>query len=213
LGIIGTLALATLGFFSWWHPSNTLTSQTGPAARRPSAHPEGADLVGEMPVEPASKGLPCDESGLTNPRSMPNGSRITPDVSARGYGLLEVENGTSEDAVLSLHDPAASETVREVYVQARRSVRFEGIPKGSYELSYAHGLDWDGGEVTFHCGDAGYSEFEREFVFTEERDQEGVKYTTITVTLHPVIGGNIRTEPISREKFLKNHHRTTSLPR
>jgi hypothetical protein len=126
--------------------------------------------------------------------------------------MLEVQNGTNEDAVISLYDSAADETVCDVYRQARHSVRMKGILKGTYELAYTAGLDWDRGGTTFRC-DPDYAQFERDFAFTEERDQEGVQYHAITVTLHPVVGGNIRTKKISREEFLRNDHRTASLPR
>ena len=119
------------------------------------------------------------------------------DSATNGYGVLEVQNGTSEDAVLSLYDSAADETIREVYLQARHSVRMKGIPEGTYQLAYTAGLDWDEGEAIFRC-DPDYAQFEREFVFTEERDREGIQYRSITVTLHPVVGGNIRTRRMSR---------------
>ena len=136
-----------------------------------------------------------------------------PDAGTNGYGVLEVQNGTSEDAVLSLYDSAVDETVREVYVQAKHSFRMKGVSMGTYELAYTTGLDWDNAGETFRCGDPNYAQFERQFVFTEERDQEGVQYKTITVTLHPVVGGNARTKRISRQEFLKANHRTASLPR
>ncbi len=84
---------------------------------------------------------------------MPNGSRIEPDVGTTGYGVLEVQNGTTEDALLFLYDSATAETVREVYVEARHSVRMKGIPKGTYELACTHGLDRISDDI-FRCGDA-----------------------------------------------------------
>jgi hypothetical protein len=148
-----------------------------------------------------------------NYTSLRNGNRIEPDISTNdGYGVLELQNGTSEDAVLSLHDLAANQIIREVYVQAKHTVRLKGIPEGTYQLDYEAGLDWDSRGSIFRCGDQ-YARFERDFAFTEERDQEGVQYHAITVTLHPVVGGNIRTKKISREEFLRNDHRTASLPR
>jgi hypothetical protein len=77
-----------------------------------------------------------------------------------------------------------------IYVRAKHSVRMKGIPEGTYQLAYMAGLDWDDGEAIFRC-DPDYAEFERNFVFTEENNQEGVQYHAITVTLHPVVGGNM----------------------
>ena len=149
--------------------------------------------------------LPCDEQPSNKHRSLPNGSRIMPDPSTKGYGELEVQNGTSDDAVLLLYNPAADEKVLEVYVQGKHSVRVKGIPEGTYRLKYVTGLVWDGGE-DFLC-DPNYAEFERDFSFTENRKQDGIQYHAITVTLHPVAGGNIRTKKISREEFLKGNRR------
>ena len=61
-------------------------------------------------------------------------------LGAKGYGVFDVQNGTGEDAVLSLYDPAADETIRDVYVQARRSVRMKEIPEGTYQLAYTAAL-------------------------------------------------------------------------
>jgi hypothetical protein len=193
---------------------------TGPGVPLTSSETDGTKQESSMnpdslPVQArgtGSNGPPCDEHQATSHNSTPNGSRIIPDARTRGYGVLDVQNGTSEDAVLSLYDSAADETVREVYVQAGHSVRMKGIPKGTYELAYTAGMDWDGGKATFRC-DPDYAQFERDFAFTEERDQEGVQYHAITVTLHPVVGGNIRTKKISREEFLRNYRGTTSVPR
>jgi hypothetical protein len=225
LGSTVVVAVIAVGLLIlWWHSSihkgtspvprsqgglSQTSSQAGGATPEASANPDGVTVLGEEPLGTGSDGLPCDEEKEPH-RSMPNGSRIEPDVGTVGYGVLEVQNGTSEDAVLSLYDSANDEKAREVYVEARHSVRMKGIPKGAYQLAYSHGLDWISDDI-FRCGDPDYAQFEREFTFTEERDQESVHYKTITVTLHPAVGGNVRTKRISRQEFLKNHRRTASL--
>lgn len=186
-------------------------SESQTSTRRENLNPDSVQVLSEEPPATGSEGLPCDERAPTTQPSIPNGTRILPDVATAGYGVLEVQNGTSEDAVLSLYDSAADETVRDVYVQARHSVRMKGIPAGTYQLAYTAGLKWDGSEA-FRC-DPDYAQFERDFVYTEEKNHEGVKYHSITVTLQPVIGGNVRTKRISREEFLRGHHRTASLTR
>ena len=88
----------------------------------------------------------------------------------------------------------------------------KGVPSGTYELSYMDGLDWaNREEEVFRCGDVDYSQFERNFVFTEKKNPNGVQYDSIAVTLHPVIGGNVRTKRISREEFIRGRHRTAGL--
>ncbi len=188
------------------------SSQTGTTTRGPSVIPDVLTVIGEEPRATGGNVLRCGELDLGKLRSLPNGSRITPDSPTDGHGVLEVQNGTSEDAVLSLYGSAADETIRDVYVQARHSVRMTGIPEGTYQLAYTAGLDWDEGDAVFRC-DPEYAEFEREFVFSEERNREGIQYHSITVTLHPVVGGNIRTRKMSRQEFLKGHHRAAALTR
>jgi len=186
------------------------SSEAGGATQAPLVNSDSLPAVTEQPPRTASDVAPCDKQSSRS--SLPNGSRIVPDVDTKGLGVLEVQNGTNEDAVLSLYDSDADETIREVYVQARHSVRMKGIPEGTYQLVYTAGLDWDGSEAIFRC-DPDYAQFERGFAFTEKRDQEGIQYHSITVTLHPVVGGNTRTKRISRQEFLKNHRRAASLPR
>jgi len=48
---------------------------------------------------------------------MPNGSRIAPDVGTTGYGELEVQNGTDEDAELISYDSGTEQRIRAVYVR------------------------------------------------------------------------------------------------
>ena len=53
-----------------------------------------------------------------------------------------------------------------------------------------------------------YSQFERELRYAKKHEQKRVQYDEIRVTLHPVIGGNVRTRAISRKEFLKGRRRT-----
>ncbi len=219
LVVIITVGLVILLWYAGPDEGTRSALHTGASVSRTSSETGGATtsvnsnslpVVGQQPLTTGSDGLPCEEQALRS--LMANGSRIVPDVGTSGHGVLEVQNGTNEDAVLSLYDSATDETIREVYVQARHSIRIKRIPVGTYQLVYTAGLDWDGSAAIFRC-DPDYAQFERDFAFTEERDQEGVQYHSITVTLHPVVGGNVRTKKISRQEFLKNHRRTASLPR
>jgi hypothetical protein len=184
------------------------SSHAGAATPEPAATPDHFEVLDKGPQKQERMPLPCDEQPPSKHHSLPNGTPIVPDSATSGHGVLEVQNGTREDAVLSLYDPAADESIREVYVQAKHSVRMNGIPKGTYELAYTRGLDWDADQVIFRCGDPDYAQFDREFAFTEKEDQQSIQYKTITLTLHSVFGGNIRTKRISREAFLKGNRKT-----
>lgn len=198
--------------------TGTGVSQTplelGSGTPKPKASPDSVPMATQEPLrteqEPRYEivdSAPCDEHAPHS--SMANGSRIIPDVGTTGDGVLDVQNGTNDDAVLFLIDSAhEKETIREVYVQAGHSIRMKGIPMGTYELSYTHGIDWAGDDI-FRCGQD-YAQFERDFPFTEERDRNGTHYDSIIVTLHSVVGGNIHTKRLSRQEFLKNHREATS---
>jgi hypothetical protein len=127
--------------------------------------------------------------------SLPNGARIAPDVGIDGRGELKVNNGTAEDAEIILYNVQTDEQTRDVNVKAHNLLQITGIPVGTYELKYALGRT---------C-----YQFERSFDYIEQRSEEAdrvrVNYKQISVTLHPVVGGNVRTKQISRSDFLKGH--------
>ncbi len=78
------------------------------------------------------------------------------------------------------------------------------IPQGTDRLTFTSGLNWVEPDDTFSWHPS-YSEFERVVAYSEEHDSEGIQYHTISVTLHPVLFGNVKTKAISREQFLKGH--------
>jgi hypothetical protein len=84
-----------------------------------------------------------------------------------------------------------------------------GIPEGTYELKYTTGLDWQENAETFRWLPS-YGRFESQFVYSEERVGNEIQYHEISVTLQPVVRGNVRTVPISREEFLKGEQETSN---
>ena len=108
--------------------------------------------------------------------------------------MLRVESGTSEDADLRLYNVSAEQTIRCLFVKAHDSFGMTGIPEGTYELKYTTGLDWQENAETFRWLPS-YGRFERQFVYSEERVGNEIQYHEISVTLQPVVGGNVRTVP------------------
>ena len=140
--------------------------------------------------------VPTQENETLKTRpSFPNGARITPDIGVDGHGELIVNNGTGEDAEIILYNPQKDEQTRDVIVKAQRVLTLLSIPVGTYELKYSLGRS--------------YHQFERTLDYAEQTKEEEqtvrVKYSEIRVTLHPVVGGNVRTIAISRADFLKGH--------
>lgn len=182
-------------------------SETSSAAARnenPEPSPEFEIVDGEAADSP-SKQLKEAHHEIAHPpssyRSLTSGSPTCSESEYGGRGVLNVENGTVEDAELRLFDSNTNQVIRCFFVKARDSVRIEEIPERTYMLRYSSGLDWDETDQEFQRNPS-YSEFERQFVYAEIKVKNSVEYDEISVTLHPVVGGNVRTKPISREQFL-----------
>jgi hypothetical protein len=136
--------------------------------------------------------------------SLPSGTRLSDDVGMDGHGKLSISNQTDLDAVARLYDRSTLETVRWFFVRADSSCIVNSIPQGEYILAYTTGLDWDDSEDVFRWNPS-YHEFETAINYSEETDTNGVRYHEISITLHPVMGGNVRAKSISRADFLKGH--------
>jgi hypothetical protein len=134
--------------------------------------------------------------------SLPTGTTFCDGNQTTGKGVLKIENGTTEDASLRLYDESAKRVVRCLFVKAHDSLRVTGIRQGTYDLNYTTGLDWQAEAQVFRWLPT-YSQFGRQLVYSEEKIGNELRYHEIEVTLHPVIGGNVLTVPISREEFLR----------
>lgn len=141
-----------------------------------------------------------------NYNSLPTGTRIAPDFGTDGRGMLTVENGMSVDAVVRLYDAATYQTMRWFSVQAGGSGHMKQIPEGTYILAYTMGLNWVDSQDAFSWHSS-YSEFERNLQYREQLISGRLQYHEISVTLHPVVGGNVRARPISGAEFLEGHER------
>jgi hypothetical protein len=89
-------------------------------------------------------------------------------------------------------------------VKANSSAHAVRIPEGAHWLTFTTGLNWVESEDTFTWRPSCF-EFDRTFDYREQEDSEGVQYKTISVTLHPVLYGNVRTKAITCGEFLKGH--------
>jgi hypothetical protein len=136
--------------------------------------------------------------------SLPSGSSIEPGECTGGHGILTVQNGTSEDAVVRLYDLHDERTICWFFVRQNDSATTSHIPVGDYGLTYTMGLDWIESEDAFRWQPS-YGEYEKAFRYNEQRNSEGLQYKEISVTLQPVHGGNVKTRTISRTDFLRGH--------
>lgn len=136
--------------------------------------------------------------------SLPSGTPLCEDIDNSGQGKLSVSNQTNLDANVRLYNRSTLQDVRCFFVKAKSSSTATSIPEGEYTLAYTIGLDWVAAEETFRWNPS-YHEFDRNISYSEQSDTERIRYDEISVTLHPVMGGNVRTKTISRSDFLKGH--------
>jgi hypothetical protein len=175
-------------------------------AREVQSHTNTAELVTpaseHAPAERTSEKAPEPDSRPTEFVSLATGTRVQQDVRTDGHGEFNVDNGTDDDAVVSLVDYSSNQSVRCFFVQAHTSAHVQRISQGNYTLAFTTGLDWNAAEFSFGWHPS-YSEFEHTFEFKERRDSEGVNYKSISITLHAVPTGSVRTRPITRQEFLR----------
>ena len=128
-----------------------------------------------------------------------NGQLVT-DQRDGGGGEFEVQNGTDQDAVVSLSQ--AGSTILGVYITAGQTATVAGIPDGVYDLFFNSGAGWDEQLKTFtHACEFSRFDEPAEFVTTETADR--IQYTIQTITLQPVIGGNADVSKVDPEAFPK----------
>ena len=136
-------------------------------------------------------------------RRLANGT-ILSSSELNGRCLLTVRNGFSLDAVVKLVDTRDNSCKAYFYISSGNEFKIEGFHAGTYRLKFFVGEDWDSTEQHFSRNQR-FSEFDRPMFFTENEmrygDQIKYNYTTMAVTINPVINGNAPTHSITESDF------------
>ena len=159
------------------------------------------------------KNIPTQVQDSKTYMSLPNGFVFTRYSSyLNGDGKLEIENGTSYDAIVKLVDIIINRSIFTVYIQAEKSYTISGIKDGSYKLFFNLGKHWDSNIKAFRIN-SGYRVFDELFNFTttEYHKYEYINneyyYRTYRycpeykITLHPVIYGTAKTSKVEPIEF------------
>jgi hypothetical protein len=125
-------------------------------------------------------------------------------------GQLTVSNGSSRHAVAKLIDIQNDTKILSFVACAGKQSTIEAIPNGYYRLIFAFGDRLYIATDRFESP-RGFSKFDRPLTFTtantvtdtDDATYYRTRYTTLSVTLTPVIGGNVTTSSISRSDFEK----------
>lgn len=113
--------------------------------------------------------------------------------SGSGLGELKVENGTAVDGVVVLVDPAGKPAMS-AYVRQGATYILTKIADDTYSLYFSSGQGWNGKRFTER---AAFQKFTDEFKFATSNES----YTTWTVTLHEVAGGNAGSSTVDPAAF------------
>ncbi|AUY52298.1 hypothetical protein [Streptomyces sp. CB01881] len=125
-------------------------------------------------------------------RSQENGTLVR-EGRLNGSGVLNVDNGGSSDAVVSLAQNGKS--IHSVYVGKGKKASIEGVEDGTYDVYFAGGVDWDPSLKAF-TQSCDFSKFDDTMAF-----ETGRTYTSWSITLQPTVGGNAKTSDVDEDKF------------
>lgn len=117
-----------------------------------------------------------------------------------GLGELLIKNQLSDKdavAVLTLPDTTM---LFSVFIRKGENYQLEGIPNGAYLLWFATGRQWDPENFRFQV-DGSYERFEKVLQFTTKKTGNEILYSSLIVTLYPVVHGNAPTKNVPKERF------------
>jgi hypothetical protein len=169
----------------------------GLAAALPSLTPN-SQRISFTPLATSLEGVATLPT-LRLPVTLPTGTQITPPIGS-GYSQLTVKNGNPVDAVFKLVDVNSGQTLRFMYVQANDNLTVDDLSTCTCNLRFATGIDWDIDQQRFRRNLA-LSVFSNPTEFVVEHEGNTEYWTTLEVTLHPVVDGNAQTEALSEDEF------------
>jgi hypothetical protein len=115
-----------------------------------------------------------------------------------GKGQLAIENGTDEDALVTLSRDGRA--VYAVYCRASDDTELTGIADGDYDMFVAQGDGWNR-ELRRFTASPDYTKFDDPASFATVRETDAIRYTRLRITLQPAVGGNAGTVPVDPESY------------
>ncbi len=123
---------------------------------------------------------------------------------------LEVKNGQSLDVIVCLTEYYGSKrTIRNEYIRAGESFIMTNIPNGTYYLKSFYGRDWNPDTLLYNGRLKGIFDTSSGFSVSDDFDdlikmeQNEQAYSIYSVTLYPVVGGNMESRNITMSDFFK----------
>jgi hypothetical protein len=123
---------------------------------------------------------------------------------------LEIINNSEQEVIVCLteyHDK--KRTIRNEYVRAEEIFTMTSIPNGTYFLKCFFGKDWNPDTLLFDGKLRGFFDSNQNFTASDQikdlikMNQGENSFTTYTITLKPIIGGNMESREINLETYFK----------
>lgn len=153
--------------------------------------PVNTDTVKSSEANTVSVKDPKDYNSLGNGTKLSNNP-----IYFKGDGELEIDNGTSLDAIAKLVNINTNKSIITVYIKARSVYNITEISDGDYKLFFNLGNDWDDKLKAFSVNSS-YEVFEEKFDYKTTATQ----YQTFSVTLNPVVNGQAETNEVNPVEF------------
>ena len=165
------------------------SSQVGRSDGATQVRTAAATLAKADPAHPYTVGKFLPASSPEANRRLANGALIK--GAKGGEGKLQVTNGGSTDAVVTLVKVKATAATLKIYVRGNATANATRIPDGSYDILISFGDDWDPALRLFtrSCS------FEKFDTTTDYRTTAST-YSNYRITLTPVAGGNASTSEV-----------------
>ncbi len=141
--------------------------------------------------------LPVPAAPREQNRRLPNGQFVR-QGSRTGRGELTTDNHSHRDTAVTL--AVGKRPAFTVYVRNRAKDKVSGIRDGTYQIYYTTGVDWDPKMRAF-TRQCTFERFDDAFKFKTTRTATQVEWTTWTITLNPVSGGNASTSEVDPKDF------------
>lgn len=116
-----------------------------------------------------------------------------------GHGEFIVKAGSDEDALVKLESASDPECYILFYVRKGQTMTLN-VADGSYIVKYTCGEAWLGDQHMFGPN-AGFTQAEETFDFVTTSDDLYIYYTSISITLYTVIGGDLDVMDIPADAF------------
>lgn len=129
-----------------------------------------------------------------------NGFNIEKPIGVNGMGSLKVINGKNDDAAIKLAFVNNKRMIsRFVFVKKKSTAILTGIEPGEYSVRFSLGDYWD--NVNMNWVNPVCYEFEDNFNYYENETNDGIRYRSYDISLHPVVTGKAHTKRISKDDF------------